>query len=92
MKLIIQNNLTYFLINYSYGVIHGGGIGRYLSEWIMKGEPEFDLIECDPGRFTTWANDDFALAKARETYGMNNAVGYPHEERFAGKNHNFLNN
>lgn len=31
------------------------------------------------------ARRDFAIGKAREVYGMNNAVGYPKEERWAGR-------
>lgn len=27
----------------------------------------------------------YVLEKARESYGMNNAVGYPKEERWAGR-------
>ena len=32
-----------------------------------------------------WASTDYSLAKCRETYGMNNAVGFPHEDRRAGR-------
>jgi hypothetical protein len=28
---------------------------------------------------------DYTLAKVREGYGSNNAIGYPHEERMAGR-------
>lgn len=70
---------------FSYGIVHGGGIGKYLADWIQNGEPPFELNECDPLRFGSWATDEFVMAKARESYGMNNAVTYPHEERFAGR-------
>ena len=33
-----------------YGIIHSGGVGKYLAEWILKGEPPHDLAECDPSR------------------------------------------
>ncbi|XP_043562825.1 dimethylglycine dehydrogenase, mitochondrial isoform X1 [Chiloscyllium plagiosum] len=72
-------------IGFGYGIIHAGGIGKYLSDWIMDGEPDFDLIELDPNRFGKWTTTKFSLAKARESYGFNNAVGYPKEERFAGR-------
>jgi len=32
-----------------------------------------------------WVDIDFALKKCRETYGMNNAVGWPGEDRTAGR-------
>jgi dimethylglycine dehydrogenase len=35
----------------SYGIVHGGGIGKYLADWIINGEPTFDLNELDPGRY-----------------------------------------
>ncbi|XP_073334374.1 dimethylglycine dehydrogenase, mitochondrial [Pagrus major] len=72
-------------IGFGYGVIHAGGIGKFLSDWIRNGEPPYDLIECDPNRYGTWADVPFMCAKARESYGFNNVVGYPKEERFAGR-------
>ncbi|KAG0727747.1 Dimethylglycine dehydrogenase, mitochondrial [Chionoecetes opilio] len=70
---------------FGYGIVHGGGMGKYLADWIQNGEPPFELNECDPLRFSSWTTDDYAMAKTRECYGMNNAIGYPHEERFAGR-------
>lgn len=95
---------------FSYGVIHAGGIGKFLSDWIRNGEPPYDLIECDTNRYGKWAEVPFMCAKARESYGFNNVgeetiinkinqaysfflhpagfsslVGYPKEERFAGR-------
>uniref|UniRef100_A0A8C4YM38 Dimethylglycine dehydrogenase, mitochondrial n=1 Tax=Gopherus evgoodei TaxID=1825980 RepID=A0A8C4YM38_9SAUR len=61
-------------IGFGYGIIHAGGVGKYLSDWILDGEPPFDLIELDPNP-----------TKARESYGFNNIVGYPKEERFAAR-------
>ncbi|XP_011617733.1 dimethylglycine dehydrogenase, mitochondrial isoform X2 [Takifugu rubripes] len=72
-------------IGFGYGVIHAGGIGKFLSDWIRNGEPPYDLIECDPNRYSKWVDVPFLCAKARESYGFNNVVGYPKEERFAGR-------
>lgn len=72
-------------IGFGYGVIHAGGIGKFLSDWIRNGEPPYDLIECDPNRYGKWADVPFLCDKARESYGFNNVVGYPKEERFAGR-------
>uniref|UniRef100_A0A673B321 Dimethylglycine dehydrogenase n=1 Tax=Sphaeramia orbicularis TaxID=375764 RepID=A0A673B321_9TELE len=72
-------------IGFGYGVIHAGGIGKFLSHWIMNGEPPYDLIECDPNRYGKWTDVPFMCAKARESYGFNNVVGYPKEERFEGR-------
>ncbi|XP_062340264.1 dimethylglycine dehydrogenase, mitochondrial [Osmerus eperlanus] len=72
-------------IGFGYGVIHAGGIGKFLSDWIRTGEPPYDLIECDPNRYGKWTTVPYMCAKARESYGFNNVVGYPKEERFAGR-------
>ncbi|KAK3887374.1 hypothetical protein Pcinc_008492 [Petrolisthes cinctipes] len=68
-----------------YGIVHGGGVGKYLADWILTGHPPFELTECDPLRFGSWTSDDYVLTKARESYGMNNAITFPHEERFKGR-------
>ncbi|XP_053151412.1 dimethylglycine dehydrogenase, mitochondrial [Hemicordylus capensis] len=72
-------------VGFGYGIIHAGGIGKYLSDWIIAGEPPFDLIEVDPNRYGKWTTTEYTEAKARESYGFNNIVGYPKEERFAGR-------
>uniref|UniRef100_A0A8C4PB18 Dimethylglycine dehydrogenase n=1 Tax=Dromaius novaehollandiae TaxID=8790 RepID=A0A8C4PB18_DRONO len=72
-------------IGFGYGIIHAGGIGKYLSDWILEEEPPFDLIELDPNRYGKWTTTEYTAAKARESYGFNNIVGYPKEERFAGR-------
>ncbi|XP_073791697.1 dimethylglycine dehydrogenase, mitochondrial [Danio rerio] len=72
-------------IGFGYGIIHSGGVGRFLSDWIINGEPPYDLIECDPNRYGHWTTVPYVCAKARESYGFNNVVGFPKEERFAGR-------
>ncbi|KAK2538840.1 Dmgdh [Columba guinea] len=66
-------------IGFGYGIIHAGGIGKYLSDWILEGEPPFDLIELDPNRYGKWTTTEYTAAKARESYGFNN-IGWeqPH--------------
>ncbi|XP_053557345.1 dimethylglycine dehydrogenase, mitochondrial [Bombina bombina] len=72
-------------VGFGYGIIHAGGIGKFLSDWIIEGEPPFDLIELDPNRYGKWTTTQYTALKARESYGFNNIVGYPKEERFAGR-------
>ena len=69
----------------SYGITHAGGVGKYLASWILNGEPSYDLTECDPNRYSTWTNRDYTFAKCRESYGFNNIILFPNEERFAGR-------
>ncbi|XP_067144405.1 dimethylglycine dehydrogenase, mitochondrial-like isoform X2 [Centruroides vittatus] len=70
---------------FGYGIIHSGGIGKYLADWIITGEPPYDLIETDPNRFSKWTTRNYVFEKARESYGMNNSYTYPKEERWAGR-------
>ena len=32
-------------------VTHGGGMGRQVAEWMVAGEPSYDLAEADANRF-----------------------------------------
>ncbi|KAL5260238.1 hypothetical protein ACHWQZ_G010380 [Mnemiopsis leidyi] len=75
----------WFAVGFGYGIAHSGGAGNYLARWIMNGEPDYDLIECDPDRYSTWTDRKFLMAKARESYGMNTAPAFPKEERWAGR-------
>lgn len=52
---------------------------------MVDGEPPFDLIECEPGRYGNWATREYVLAKCRETYGFNNQMMHPKLERWAGR-------
>jgi dimethylglycine dehydrogenase len=70
---------------FGYGIIHAGGAGRYLANWIINGEPPYQLIEADPVRFGKWTTRTFTAVKARESYGMNTAFAYPKEERPVGR-------
>nr|XP_012317523.1 dimethylglycine dehydrogenase, mitochondrial isoform X2 [Aotus nancymaae] len=49
--------------------------------WVTNGVPP----ELDPNRYGKWTTTQYTEAKARESYGFNNVVGYPKEERFAGR-------
>ncbi|XP_065187932.1 dimethylglycine dehydrogenase, mitochondrial-like [Sycon ciliatum] len=73
-------------VGFSYGIIHGGGLGRYLADWIRNGYPPYDLTETDPARYGNWSDDPtYIMNKTKETYGMNNSYAYVKEERFGGR-------
>ena len=38
-------------VGFAYGIVHAGGVGQYLANWILKGEPEYSLTELDPLRW-----------------------------------------
>nr|CAD7453135.1 unnamed protein product [Timema tahoe] len=72
-------------VGFSYGIVHAGCFGRFLAEWLLTGEPPCEVLEVDPLRYGSWTDLPFALAKVRESYGLNTAITYPKEERFAGR-------
>ena len=37
-------------VGFAYGIVHAGGVGHYLANWILNGEPEYSLTEVDPLR------------------------------------------
>ncbi|CAH3147108.1 unnamed protein product [Porites lobata] len=53
---------------WGYGIGLAGGICKYLSDWMIEGEPPFDLIEWEPNRYGNWAT--------REVKFLDNAFLY----------------
>ena len=66
--------------SFTFGIAQGGGAGKVLSEWIMHGQPEWDMWSCDPRRFTDHADAEYSRAKAMEVYGHEYAMQFPHHE------------
>lgn len=71
--------------SFTFGIAQGGGAGKVLSEWIMHGETEWDMWAVDPRRYTDYADHDYCLSKALETYGHEYAMHFPHHEWPAGR-------
>ena len=72
--------------SFTFGIAQGGGAGKVLAEWIVHGETEWDMWAVDPRRYTDYADHDYCLAKALETYGHEYAMHFPHHEWPAGRN------
>ena len=71
---------------FTFGIAQGGGAGKLLAEWVTQGEPEHDSWALDPRRFTAHASDpDYAVAKAKEVYGHEYAMHFPHRPWEAGR-------
>ena len=50
-------------------ITHAGGVGRAVAEWIVNGEPTFDLRECDLRRFQPHAlSRSYVRARAAQQY------------------------
>ncbi|MEP6068403.1 MAG: FAD-dependent oxidoreductase [Paracoccaceae bacterium] len=71
--------------SFTFGIAQGGGAGKVLSEWIMHGETELDMWAVDPRRYTDFADHDYCLSKAQETYGHEYAMHFPHHTWPAGR-------
>ncbi len=70
---------------FSFGIAQAGGAGKTMAEWVLEGEPEWDMWVVDPRRYTDFATKSYNVAKAVELYQHEYAIGFPFEERPAGR-------
>ena len=70
---------------FTFGIAQAGGAGKMIAEWVAHGQPEWDMWPLDSRRYLAFANHKFTLAKAIETYQHEYGIGYPAEERPAGR-------
>ncbi len=68
------------------GFSQSGGLGLMTAQWIVEGEPEFDMFPWDIARFGHWADKKFTKEKVADQYSKRFAIHYPFEERNAGRN------
>jgi dimethylglycine dehydrogenase len=69
-----------------FGIVFGGGAGRYAAEWIVDGQPSDNMWELDVRRFGAYAESkQYVAARACEVYEREYAIHYPHEELPAGR-------
>ena len=82
-----QHGLTNFYNcnTFSFGICQGGGAGKTIAEYIVHGEPEWDLWGLDHRRYTVFADQKHVTDKAIELYQNEYAIGFPNEERPAGR-------
>ena len=76
---------AWLLTGSSMGVMEGGGAGCFLADWIVNGKPPMDELAIDPRRFGAYADRNYRVAKAVETFGKQFGVHFPYEERDAGR-------
>ncbi len=67
------------------GFSQGGGVGLALSNWIVDGDPGFDVWAMDIARYGSYANMAFTNAKVRENYGRRFRIMFPNEELKAAR-------
>ncbi len=76
---------AWLLTGSSMGVMEGGGSGWFLAHWMTHGAPPMDALAVDSRRFGAWADRDYRVAKAIESFGLQFGVHFPHEERPAAR-------
>ncbi|MEO0427775.1 MAG: FAD-dependent oxidoreductase [Pseudomonadota bacterium] len=62
------------------GFSQGGGVGLSLANWIVDGDPGFDVFAMDVARFGDWATIAYTNPKVRENYSRRFRIKYPNEE------------
>ena len=70
----------------AHGLAGAGGIGKVMAEWIVDGQPEWDLWHMDIRRFgRQYRSQAYTLARTTEVYSTYYDIKYPGEERLAGR-------
>nr|MCS5553572.1 FAD-dependent oxidoreductase [SAR324 cluster bacterium] len=67
------------------GFSQGGGVGLALANWIIDGDPGFDVWAMDVSRFGDWATLSYTNTKVRENYSRRFSIRFPNEELPAGR-------
>lgn len=67
------------------GFSQSGGLGLSSAQWIIQGEPEYDMFAWDLARFGDWADKAFTKARVADQYANRFAIHFPGEERSAGR-------
>jgi len=62
------------------GFSQGGGVGLVLANWMVNGDPGFDVFAMDVSRFGEWATIKYTNAKVRENYSRRFSISFPNEE------------
>lgn len=67
------------------GFSQGGGVGLALANWMVEGDPEFDIWAMDVARFGDWTTLPYTNAKVKENYSRRFSIRFPNEELPAGR-------
>ena len=69
-----------------FGVVFGGGAGKYAAEWIVDGQPSDNMWELDVRRFGDHARStSYVVERASEVFEDEYKIHFPEEERLAGR-------
>ncbi|NNE21873.1 MAG: GcvT family protein [Rhizobiales bacterium] len=67
------------------GFSQGGGVGLALANWIVDGDPGFDVWAMDVARYGDFATLSYTNEKVRENYGRRFRIQFPNEELQAAR-------
>ncbi|MEL6375457.1 MAG: FAD-dependent oxidoreductase, partial [Pseudomonadota bacterium] len=67
------------------GFSQGGGVGLALANWMIEGDPGFDVFAMDVSRFGDYATLRYTNAKVQENYARRFSIKFPNEELPAGR-------
>jgi dimethylglycine dehydrogenase len=67
------------------GFSQSGGLGLMSAEWIVTGEPRYDMFAWDMARYGLWAGKAFTKARVQDQYANRFKIHFPYEEREAGR-------
>ena len=67
------------------GFSQSGGLGLMSAQWMIDGEPQYDMFSWDLARFGDWADKKFTKARVEDQYANRFAIHFPNEERSAGR-------
>ena len=62
------------------GFSQGGGVGLSLANWMIEGDPGFDVWAMDVARYGDWATMSYTNPKVQENYSRRFSIKYPNEE------------
>lgn len=69
-----------------FGIVFGGGAGRYAAEWLVEGQPSDTMWELDVRRFGEYARStSYVVERASEVFEDEYKIHFPEEERPAGR-------
>ena len=62
------------------GFSQGGGVGLALANWMIDGDPGFDVWAMDVARYGDWASLSYTNKKVQENYSRRFSIKFPNEE------------
>ena len=67
------------------GFSQGGGVGLALSNWMVDGDPGFDVWAMDIARYGDWTSMAYTNKKVQENYSRRFSIKFPNEELQAAR-------